>query len=88
MYSELLGCSERSDPWREVTSDGEVKEEVCGDACLILRLVSLPWNVSLIYALREEEHTPVEIRCLDITKAFGLTRADNQHVRWDKVVTL
>ena len=41
VYSELLGCSERKEPWRELTSEGAVREEVCVEACLILRLVSL-----------------------------------------------
>ena len=41
VYSELLGCSERKEPWRELTSEGAVRVEVCVEVCLILRLVSL-----------------------------------------------
>jgi hypothetical protein len=41
VYRELLGCSERREPWRDATREGEVRGAVDVDACFILRLVSL-----------------------------------------------
>lgn len=51
VYKELLGCSERRVPRRAVTRWGEVIGEVWGDACLILRFVSL----RVVYLGKDEE---------------------------------
>ena len=48
VYSELFGCSDRSAPCRRPTSDGEVSEDVWGEACFIFRFVSLKKSINAI----------------------------------------
>jgi len=62
VYSELLGCSQRRAPLRTVTRCGAVNCEVCAEACLIFKLVSL-YESSVLSRRRglSQIHVPVQV---------------------------
>lgn len=69
-----------------VTREGAVSEAVCGEACLILRFVSLFLACQGKYQRNRTGNSPVKIGSLDVAQAFWFTRADEDHVGGNKVV--
>lgn len=86
VYNELFGCSERKDPCSEVTSCGDVRFDVCGEACLIFKFVSLR-SIRKHVRQQMKSHSPVEIGCFDIAKSFWFARTEKNHICRNKVVT-
>jgi len=69
-----------------VTRGGEVSAAVEGDACFILRLVSLGGDK--LRESRTAQGVPVEVGCLDETETLWFGRRDEYEVRGDELVGL
>ena len=71
-----------------MTRLGEVRDEVCEEACLIFRFVSLsPTGREGITAEEVGDNTPIEVGRLNVTQTFRLTGANHNQVCRYEVVT-